>query len=219
MKNIVTISNVLILLIGFSFNSKAQYGVGTGGGFGIGCINIPVPLPITLLSFSGECSRENYTLQWSTASELNNDFFTIERSKDAVNFESVGVIYGAGTTNQTNHYTFEDKQILFEVTYYRLKQTDYDGSSTYSDVIVVGCDNLDMYLVYPNPAKDIVYITVDDSNEITDVQLVDAKGSVIYSSQFKIKTSINTSSLSEGIYFLSLVNTKKKETIKVLKTH
>jgi hypothetical protein len=219
MKVIVTISKILILLIGFSFNSKAQYGVGAGGGFGMGCINIPVPLPITLLSFKGECSREEIEIKWSTASELNNDYFTIERSKDAVNFESIGIIYGAGTSNHTNQYTFEDKQILFEVTYYRLKQTDYDGSSTYSDVIAVGCNGLDMYLVYPNPAKDIVYITVDDSNEMTDILLVDSKGAVIFSSQFKVKTSISISSLSEGIYFLTLSNTKKIEIIKVLKTH
>lgn len=201
------------------FNTEAQYNVGNGGGFGVSCLTTPVPLPIELLTFKGECKRDYVALEWTTLSELNNDYFTIERSSDAINFEVVTKIFGVGTSQQAINYTYEDKKIVQAVVYYRLKQTDYDGTSTYSGVIAVDCDNLGKYLVYPNPAKDIVYITADDSNETTDVQLFDSKGSVIFTSQFKINFSINTSSLSEGMYFLFLSNTKSTEIIKFLKTH
>jgi hypothetical protein len=90
-----------------------------------------VILPIELLSFSAEVLPGEVLLHWSTATEINNDFFTLERSEDAFAWEIIGQVQGAGTTSQTMHYTFSDRQPLEGLSYYRLKQTDFDGTYEY----------------------------------------------------------------------------------------
>lgn len=92
-------------------------------------------------------------LTWSTASENINNYFTIERSADGEWYEAVGDVPGSGTTKEPHYYGYEDRMPLAGRSYYRLKQTDFDGTSTYSRVVVI--DN-DVHLVptltvFPNP--------------------------------------------------------------------
>lgn len=126
---------------GYIHNTKFEiYSVGTGDGFSdsrISSMGIEVPLPIELLSFSAECSNQKIIISWITASEINNHFFTIERSAEGVNFQNIGTIAGAGNSNQNPYYTFEDSEPLEGISYYRLKQTDFDGKFEYSKVIAV----------------------------------------------------------------------------------
>jgi hypothetical protein len=90
----------------------------------------PSTLPIELVSFEAKPTIYNTVdLTWVTASELNNDFFTIERSIDGLNWEIVDTLSGAGTTNQENNYKLTDKRPHFGLSYYRLKQTDFDGTT------------------------------------------------------------------------------------------
>ena len=88
----------------------------------------PCALPIELLSFTGEQHNENNILKWITASETNNDYFTVERSFDAINFEEVGIVDGAGNSISTLNYSLIDNRPFDGVTYYRLTQTDFDGN-------------------------------------------------------------------------------------------
>lgn len=99
---------------------------------------IVVQLPIELQRFEATCSSGNsVALQWNTASELNNDYFTIERSSDGITFLPVGVIDGAGTISSENRYSYLDVLSAEGVYYYRLKQTDFNGNVTYSKIVVV----------------------------------------------------------------------------------
>ncbi len=88
-------------------------------------------LPIDLLSFDAKVKSSNVILNWITASEVNNDYFTIERSRDLTNWEVVGMIKGSGTTSIATEYSLTDFSPLKGVSYYRLKQTDFDGSFEY----------------------------------------------------------------------------------------
>jgi hypothetical protein len=122
--------------------------------FTIGTINaIQTPLPITLESFSGKVEEGNAILQWTTASELNNDFFTVERSSNSKNFLPVGDdIKGAGTTQVRQHYKVVDSFVPYGKIYYRLKQTDFDGQYSYSSVIMLENKPKELKLVaLPNP--------------------------------------------------------------------
>ena len=113
--------------------------VGLGSGYGQmalsgpGSNNLNV-LPITLLSFTAEAKDDQVLTSWITASELNNDFFTIERSADAQVFKPIGRVNGAGTNHGTLTYSFLDDAPLSGISYYRLRQTDFDGATTLSDV-------------------------------------------------------------------------------------
>ena len=95
------------------------------------------PLPIELLSFEGETIRSANKLTWSTASELNNDHFTVERSTDEVSFMPIGSLPSAGNSQQMTHYSLLDEQPNQRVNYYRLQQVDLDGTSTYSHVVAL----------------------------------------------------------------------------------
>ena len=103
-----------------------------------------VVLPITLLSFTGK-SLTNTTnlLEWITSTEINNDYFTLERSSDAQNFSAIGIVNGAGNSNISLNYNFIDDSPLKGINYYRLKQTDFDGVFSYSNSIALTNNNTD----------------------------------------------------------------------------
>jgi hypothetical protein len=110
----------------------------TGGG---GTIHVtPNPLPIELLSFSAKAEGESVLVRWETATETNNDFFTIERSNDVKNWVVIGYVDGAGNSNRPLSYRFTDNQPLEGISYYRLRQTDYDGKYEYFGPVAVQFD-------------------------------------------------------------------------------
>ena len=97
----------------------------------------PVALPITLLSFTGHNTVDGNSIQWQTASEHNNDYFNIEKTSDGETFENIGYIKGAGNSTYPTTYLFTDYNSNRDINYYRLKQTDFDGKFTYSDLISI----------------------------------------------------------------------------------
>ncbi len=101
--------------------------------FTIGTTNMNNILPITLLSFQAQVVDGLVRTEWITASEINNDFFTIERSKDGENWEDIGTVDGAGDSNVQLSYAFIDDAPYTGISYYRLRQTDFDGTTTVSD--------------------------------------------------------------------------------------
>src|SRR5439155_4138734 len=96
-----------------------------------------VPLPVELVSFTGEAHEDFNLLSWITASEINNMGFEIQRSEDAVTFMKCGFVGGKGNSTSTVDYTFRDNNVDEGVTYYRLKQVDFDGKENYSGVIAL----------------------------------------------------------------------------------
>jgi len=113
------------------------------------------PLPVELLDFGYDC--ENSTLNWTTSSETNNDYFTIEKSYDLIEWEITNKIFGQGNTNIEHSYVsiMNDNNV-----YYRLCQHDYDGSKTCYNVIYVDCDTEDSFVVYPTPVNRNEYLNI-----------------------------------------------------------
>lgn len=101
----------------------------------------PVGLPIELLYFKGKNADEYNLLYWSTATEINNDYFTIEKSYDGYVFRVIDHLEGAGYSTHELYYEYHDYNLQPFITYYRLKQTDYDGKYKYADIISI--DNRD----------------------------------------------------------------------------
>jgi hypothetical protein len=116
-------------------------------------------LPITLLSFSATYrpAEQGVRLEWITSSEVNNDFFTIERSSDAIHFQAIQTIQGAGNSRERLSYVAYDEQPLAGQSYYRLKQTDFDGASSYSKLLVVKNGEtgvgIQSFSLSPNPSE------------------------------------------------------------------
>jgi hypothetical protein len=109
-------------------------------------INCVTPLPIELIKFTGSSIKEGNNIYWITASETNNSLFVIEKSRDAINFETLGIESGAGNSSTLLNYSLIDTN-PYETTYYRLKQVDYDGKETYSNIIAVNQNKKEVKVV------------------------------------------------------------------------
>jgi hypothetical protein len=117
-------------------------------------IIIPTPLPISLLSFEGIRTKGHVDLKWITLTEKENDYFTIERSINGLEFKNVARVQGGGTINIPQYYSYRDIDNGEPILYYRLRQTDYDGTYTLSHIISLRRNNLhDLQMtIYPNPS-------------------------------------------------------------------
>jgi hypothetical protein len=192
------------------FPIASIYSVGNDDGFGkscLGSLNNEVPLPIELLSFAAECNDQNIVLRWVTLTEKNNAFFTIEKSKDASNWEEISKINGAGFTNQIKEYTYIDEKLESGVIYYRLKQTDFDGTYKYFDIIAVNCRDKtrNNFKIYPNPFYNQLTIEItDNENDEALVEIMNKQGSVIFQSKFRNKIIIPTNDISDAIYIVRI---------------
>ena len=170
------------------------------------------PLPIQLLSFAGKNEGTKNKLEWSTASELNNDYFTLDHSIDGVNFETVITKEGAGNSNALINYDTYDYSPYVGKTYYRLKQTDYDGKFSYSSIISIEnkLDEITLTNVHPNPTTaDLNFDFSSPVRGIVKIQIVDYLGRVVVSKFQKVeegKSSLMTqmSELAKGVYTLKV---------------
>ncbi len=167
----------------------------------------PYPLPINLLDFSGECLPNQIRLNWETASETNNDYFSIERSKDGINWSEIGKISGTGNSSSSRKYFLDDKNWYNEISYYQLKQHDFSGvSRTYNPISVKNCFNGNEVLsIYPNPATNEIKINFNGNIEqVINTSIVDLFGRIMHESS-AYQSAINTENFEEGIYFLQLL--------------
>jgi hypothetical protein len=179
------------------------------------------PLPITLLTFDATVVTEGVNLTWTTASEINNKFFTVERSADAEHFEFVASIDGAGNSLQTLNYSLTDRQPLKGISYYRLRQTDFDGTSTLSDIVAVNISEGGTISFVPNPAQNYINIILSDAGAkgINVIEILDAKGnSVLRQEKFMSGENnvqrIDLSNYSSGIYVVKVTDSTGKISVK-----
>lgn len=170
-----------------------------------------VPLPIELLSFTAEPVGSEVHLTWITATETNNSHFTVERSADGKQFEKVAELPGAGNSNVVLKYNAIDPKPYLGVSYYRLKQTDYNGEFSYSEWAVVNFSNeapIEITNVYPDPGSGALQIQCTNPvNQDVQVTIFDAGGKLIYNAgQGKVSSNWNGSiplgTLSRGSYIL-----------------
>lgn len=159
-------------------------------------------LPIEMTSFSGKCKNNVVELEWETMTEKNNNYFTIERSPDGFDWNTIGEIKGAGNSASPKYYSFTDPKPNASILYYRVRQTDYNNESSESKIISVNsCRQLSDIVVYPNPATDEVTIVGEN---LSGLQLFDTYGSEIRNLEIihEENLRVNTSELAKGVYFL-----------------
>ncbi len=172
------------------------------------------PVPVELTSFHALQYDGEVRLEWTTATELNNSGFDIEKSADGVNFEKIGFVAGHGSTTQKSVYSFSDKQVRGGTTYYRLRQIDYSGVNFFSHIVEVVIENNFSYALYDNypnpfnPATRISFSLAEKSavtlnlynslGEFVTTIISGQKDAGVYSIDF------NATGLSSGIYFYEL---------------
>lgn len=172
----------------------------------------PSTLPVTLLGFTAECGENYSMLEWFTSSEINNDYFIVEKSNQTFDFKPIGIVNGNGNSSTINRYQFQDFEDKNEVVYYRLKQVDFNGEYEYSNIVALNkCIDTEYNIenIYFNNNE----IVIDyHTNKTTDVliNVFDSQGKLVFHQnselfQSRNKTKIQMSNFINGsIYFVNI---------------
>lgn len=166
-------------------------------------------LPVTLVRFTATPGPSSVTLQWATSNEANSDQFILERSADGMHFEALSSIPAAGTSSVEKEYAYTDLQPLPGKNYYRLRQIDFDGSTTFSPVVAASIRKSGLMTLAPTPATESIQIQLEQP-AATDgtYQIFDLNGRLLQSGDIQAETrgkALNISTLPEGAYALRLL--------------
>jgi len=204
---------ISISLLSLCLLANAQkFGGGDGSGYGFVTLTSQ-PLPVELLHFSGQAIDDYILLTWATASEQNHHSFTLEKSIDGRSFSSIDFIRNNNASGSANTYESQDQQPVKGLNYYRLRQTDNDGSITYSNIIAVNfLDSHSSYSIYPNPTTEYISIDMPSNEREFPIKLTNSQGKVVFQAS-EIPSSIDFSSLAPGFYYLSF----KGQFVKIMK--
>ncbi len=195
------------LLDGYAMRTMlTRFSEGGGGGGGGG------GLPIELLSFDAKLMGDQVELTWVTATEINNDYFTVEKS-NGKEFKQIAIISGAGNSSTTKYYSKIDYEPFVGTSYYRLKQTDYDGKFAYSDIVSItyepeiSIDDDNEIIIFPNPSGGQFSVVVRNPSEKVTLFLYDAKGKLVYNESYAADEENSThhvklENLAQGVYYL-----------------
>lgn len=176
-------------------------------------IKKPFSLPVNLLTFHALLKDDIVNLDWVTASEKNNELYTVERSCNGSEFISILEIPGAGNSSEIKKYQTIDNKPLKGTSYYRLKQSDFDGNATYSSIVQVNNNNnnseiIDNLVV----SKEKVSFSINNNSLILNLKIVDNKGNTVINKMINSESnpiSIDISELSSATYILQLNSSDK----------
>ncbi|MBL7884746.1 MAG: T9SS type A sorting domain-containing protein [Bacteroidia bacterium] len=199
-------SSPIIFVSGSTGSIQSDIDVTSFSPFTFGAPNGVNPLPIELLNFKGEAVQSGNMLKWVTASETNNDYFQLERSINGVDYSPITTTNGAGNSTSIIQYSFLDQTAGKGLNYYRLKQVDFDGKYTYSNVIAIQNELIagDDYVVklYPNPSVDGVFY-FNSSLQTTICTVLNEAGQIVYElNNLVSKSALDLSFLPAGIYLV-----------------
>ncbi len=182
----------------------------------LGSTDSDSPLPVALTKFTGKQVGNSIQLNWETASELNNDYFTIERLQDDDTFASITKVKGKGTTNELSTYQALDNTPVVGKNYYVLKQTDFGGATAYSKVIMVEFESvISDFLVYPNPLRDeILHIEISGlkSGQAIPLRIMSTVGTIVKEQLLvadetgTVKSTLSAGTLKTGMYLVMAGN-------------
>ncbi len=186
-----------------------------------------VPTPVELLDFTGYLDGDIVVLDWKTISEQNNDYFTLQRSADGRNFTDIASIKGNGTTTEPQQYQYLDKESMSGLNYYRLQQTDYDGTTEYvGDIVVIDRKKFpDEIHIQPNPIEAGI-LTLTAVMEISgdlSIEVYSMNGTLMHKAQANTDRGLNrlnfsVDGLPNGVYLLKTIKGQNVFTEKFVKT-
>ena len=178
------------------------------------------PMPVEFIDINAVKDDEHIDLNWATASETNNDYFTIERASDGINFLPLSIIKGSGNSNSLINYSYADNNPIEGVNYYRIKQTDFDGKYEYSIIMYIEYSiDAPFITVLPSYIKKSDNINIvfnNEENNIYTVTIYSTTNQKIYEYTISESTSIPAFSYNEGIYFITIISGDKNTFEKIV---
>ncbi|MGC9330811.1 MAG: T9SS type A sorting domain-containing protein [Bacteroidales bacterium] len=217
-----TVTGDISSFVSVPFAAKGERQITFGG------TSKDIPLPIELLNFDVTCDHENDAIDvsWTTASEINNDYFTLYRSIDGISFEEIERITGSGNTSEAQTYAFTDDFAPVGDVYYKLSQTDFNGLTENFMVTSINCfspDNKISVKVFPNPFRDILNVVFTNwPLGKTTLRLIDMQGHLILQKSENIQgrnthIQLRFDDISPGMYIFNLRTDKVNKNLKIEK--
>lgn len=223
-KNGTTYTQAVLDGITFEFNNNA-----TQETVSISNISATYPsavdptLPVNLTSFTGKKAANGVTLNWSTASEENNDYFTIARSTDGQSFSTIKTVKGKGTTSGMNSYSFTDNLPAVGTNYYQLSQVDKDGTTTvFKDLVAINYElSGDKFAVYASGDKLNVSAYAEKAGSAT-LSVFDLQGKKVYATTVRLSAgqnaiTVDAGNIGSGIFVANLVGSEAAKSVKFTK--
>jgi len=173
-------------------------------------------LPVEFSNFSVTKKNKSSILSFATASETNNDYFSIERSADGNSFDAIGEIKGAGNSNTSVSYEFVDEKPFAGINYYRIKQTDFDGKFSYTDIKSVRHNTFGNLNITPRTTEGRLQITTDAEDYSIFVYNVAGQQVKLYPS-LSLDQTISIDELTAGLYYIKVNVGGQVETTKIAK--
>jgi hypothetical protein len=203
-----------IVTVGYVSNFS-PFTFGGSGGFA---------LPMTLLSFNATPEKNTVITSWQTGLQINNAFFTLERSAEGINFTPIATIPAAGNSTALIDYAYTDKSPLSGQSYYRLRQTDYNGNSTISNIAAVNLVSVETLAIYPNPAQQQINISLPAFSIPTEINIYDITGRKVFHQTYAPNDSGNNQliplnslgSLPRGTYIVNASTTESSYNEKLI---
>jgi len=174
-------------------------------------------LPVNLVNFTGTKKDGANLLAWSTASEQNSSRFEVQRSENGSDFSTVGTVAAAGNSDKVINYQYEDRPLSnASIYYYRLKMVDKDGSTKYSNVVIIKNSTSALSTVYPNPARDRITININDNSLLNSKAVItDLNGKVLQTITLtQTATPVNISQYMRGMYVVKFVDGSSVKVVK-----
>jgi hypothetical protein len=179
---------------------------------------ISAPLPITLITFDAACANGVVQVSWTTATEHNNNYFTIERSPDGISWSAIATVAGAGNSLSLVSYSFTDDHPLQGISYYRMKQTDYDGHEEYFYIRAVDCKGSSpSVVVYTDPSPGTYWVIA--SEEISALDVFDMLGQLVLriTDAHSASVPVHLEAYANGMYVINIDCSGKSFHQKVIK--
>ena len=185
----------------------SPFGVGSGGA-----------LPVSLINLKAQKINKTSLITWATATELNNDYFSIERKTPISEYEIIGTVKGAGNSNTLLNYSFIDNNpVANSLNYYRIVQHDFNGvKETFGPVSLRFGNLISEVTLSPNPFDNSITLTIDDESVINKIAVTNIVGELIFEQNIEVNSSItiNTETWKPGNYFITLTGS---HTIKIFR--
>jgi large repetitive protein len=186
---------------------------------GIATTNCAILLPVNMSTYELTIEKEDIAFNWTTETETNNDYFQIQRSKDGLLWETIGVRKGKGNSLTKTRYNFIDEKSIHGISYYRLKQIDLNGDVATTPILSINNVPELEFSVYPIPAKDEVIIH-SELQKIDQIQVVDMLGNTIevHHTTADKESTLDISQLQKGVYSVTIFVHDKKIIKRIIKT-
>ena len=191
--------------------------------FTFGTVSNTNPLPVTLTKFTGKAVNGTAKLSWTTASEVNNAGFEVMKSANGSKWTKLGFVTGKGNANYASDYTFTDAA-LTQNSYYKLRQLDFDGTATESQVISLSLENTSLEVVaYPNPFETGVTLSISTNSEaVAKVSITNAIGKTVSSKELQVIQGANIfnnllENVAKGVYTIRVNQGNETAILRVVK--